>query len=93
MIRLVRINGFYLEAVPEGFILMLNNRDVPGVVGNVGMLLGEAQDQHRRPAARPRSASAAWRCRWSTSTSASRHRSWTGSAQLPNIVSADLLEL
>jgi D-3-phosphoglycerate dehydrogenase len=43
VIRLVRINGFYLEAVPEGFILMLNNRDVPGVVGAVGMLLGEAK--------------------------------------------------
>ncbi len=42
VIRLVKINGFYLEAVPEGFILMLNNRDVPGVVGSVGMLLGEA---------------------------------------------------
>ena len=42
VIRLVKINGFYLEAVPEGFILMLNNRDVPGVVGAVGMLLGEA---------------------------------------------------
>jgi D-3-phosphoglycerate dehydrogenase len=43
VIRLVKINGFYLEAVPEGFILMLNNRDVPGVVGAVGMLLGEAK--------------------------------------------------
>ena len=43
VIRVVRINGFYLEAVPEGFILMLNNRDVPGVVGAVGMLLGEAK--------------------------------------------------
>lgn len=43
VIRLVRINGFYLEAVPEGFILMLNNRDVPGVVGAVGMALGEAK--------------------------------------------------
>jgi D-3-phosphoglycerate dehydrogenase len=43
VIRLVKINGFYLEAVPEGFILMLNNRDVPGVVGAVGMLLGEAR--------------------------------------------------
>jgi D-3-phosphoglycerate dehydrogenase len=42
VIRLVKINGFYLEAVPEGFIVMLNNRDVPGVVGNVGMLLGES---------------------------------------------------
>lgn len=43
VIRLVKINAFYLEAVPEGFILMLNNRDVPGVVGAVGMLLGEAK--------------------------------------------------
>jgi len=43
VIRLVKIDGFYLEAVPEGFILMLNNRDMPGVVGNVGMLLGEAK--------------------------------------------------
>ena len=41
VIRLVKINKFYLEAVPEGFILMLNNRDVPGVVGQVGTLLGE----------------------------------------------------
>jgi len=39
----VRINAFFLDADPEGFILMLNNRDVPGVVGNVGMLLGEAK--------------------------------------------------
>jgi D-3-phosphoglycerate dehydrogenase / 2-oxoglutarate reductase len=43
VIRLVKVNGFYLEAVPEGFILMLHNRDVPGVVGAVGMLLGEAR--------------------------------------------------
>jgi D-3-phosphoglycerate dehydrogenase len=43
VIRLVKVNKFYLEAVPEGFILMLNNRDVPGVVGSVGMLLGEAK--------------------------------------------------
>jgi D-3-phosphoglycerate dehydrogenase len=42
VIRLVRINDFFLDADPEGFILMLNNRDVPGVVGAVGTLLGEA---------------------------------------------------
>ncbi|HUI24661.1 MAG TPA: phosphoglycerate dehydrogenase [Candidatus Kryptonia bacterium] len=41
VVRLVRINDFYLEAVPEGHILMLHNRDVPGVVGAVGNLLGE----------------------------------------------------
>lgn len=43
VIRLVKINDFYLEAVPEGYILMLYNRDVPGVVGAVGNLLGEAK--------------------------------------------------
>jgi D-3-phosphoglycerate dehydrogenase len=40
--RLVRINKFHLEAVPAGHILMLHNQDVPGVVGSVGTLLGEA---------------------------------------------------
>jgi D-3-phosphoglycerate dehydrogenase len=39
-LRIVRINKFYLEAVPEGHILILNNKDVPGVVGAVGTLLG-----------------------------------------------------
>lgn len=39
-VRLVRVNHFHLEAVPEGTILLLNNKDVPGVVGQVGTLLG-----------------------------------------------------
>jgi len=43
VIRLVRINDFFLDADPEGYILMLHNRDVPGVVGTVGSLLGEAK--------------------------------------------------
>ena len=38
--RIVRVNNFYLEAVPEGYILILQNRDVPGVVGAVGTILG-----------------------------------------------------
>jgi D-3-phosphoglycerate dehydrogenase len=38
--RLVKLNDFFLEAVPDGYILMLYNRDVPGVVGKVGTLLG-----------------------------------------------------
>jgi D-3-phosphoglycerate dehydrogenase len=41
-IRLTRIDGFGVEAVPEGYFLMLHNRDVPGVVGAVGTILGEA---------------------------------------------------
>jgi D-3-phosphoglycerate dehydrogenase len=39
--RIVRVNSFYLEAVPEGYILILHNKDVPGVVGTVGTLLGK----------------------------------------------------
>jgi D-3-phosphoglycerate dehydrogenase len=38
--RIVRVENFYLEAVPEGYILILRNRDVPGVVGTIGTLLG-----------------------------------------------------
>jgi D-3-phosphoglycerate dehydrogenase / 2-oxoglutarate reductase len=38
--RIVRVNSFYLEAVPEGYILILQNKDVPGVVGAVGTILG-----------------------------------------------------
>jgi D-3-phosphoglycerate dehydrogenase len=41
-VRLTRIDQFRMEAVPEGHILMLHNRDVPGVVGRVGTLLGES---------------------------------------------------
>jgi D-3-phosphoglycerate dehydrogenase len=39
--RIVRVNSFYLEAVPEGYILILHNKDVPGVVGAVGSILGK----------------------------------------------------
>ena len=38
--RIVRFNDFYLEAVPEGYILVLQNNDVPGVVGAIGTVLG-----------------------------------------------------
>jgi len=43
VVRLVKVNQFHLEAVPEGYVLMLQNHDVPGVVGRVGTLLGEAR--------------------------------------------------
>ncbi|HLW70150.1 MAG TPA: phosphoglycerate dehydrogenase [Candidatus Binataceae bacterium] len=41
-IRIIRIDGYRIEAPPEGYFLMLHNRDVPGVVGAVGTMLGEA---------------------------------------------------
>jgi hypothetical protein len=40
--RVVRFGGFRLEFRPEGKLLVLENRDLPGVVGKLGTLLGEA---------------------------------------------------
>jgi D-3-phosphoglycerate dehydrogenase len=40
--RVVGLGGFRLEFQPEGLLLVLRNRDVPGVVGRIGTLLGDA---------------------------------------------------
>jgi D-3-phosphoglycerate dehydrogenase len=40
--RVVRFGGFRLEFRPAGKLLVLENRDLPGVVGRLGTLLGEA---------------------------------------------------
>jgi len=40
--RIVRIDDFMLEAIPEGPTLFILNHDEPGVVGTVGTALGEA---------------------------------------------------
>jgi D-3-phosphoglycerate dehydrogenase len=40
--RVVAIGGYRLEFWPEGRLLVIENRDVPGVVGRLGTLLGEA---------------------------------------------------
>ena len=40
--RIVRVNQFRLEAVPEGNIILSENDDAPGVVGNIGATLGAA---------------------------------------------------
>jgi D-3-phosphoglycerate dehydrogenase len=39
--RIVRIDDFMLEVIPEGPTLLLHNHDRPGVVGAVGTILGE----------------------------------------------------
>ncbi|MDE2484487.1 MAG: ACT domain-containing protein, partial [candidate division NC10 bacterium] len=39
--RVVRINEFRLEAIPEGYLLIFSNLDVPGVIGTIGTLLGK----------------------------------------------------
>ena len=39
--RIVRIDDFMLEAIPEGPTIFIQNHDQAGVVGNVGTILGE----------------------------------------------------
>jgi D-3-phosphoglycerate dehydrogenase len=41
--RIVRIDDFMLEAIPEGPTLLILNRDQPGVVGVIGTILGSAR--------------------------------------------------
>lgn len=38
--RIVKINDFAVEVIPEGEMLLLLNNDKPGVIGNIGTLLG-----------------------------------------------------
>ncbi|MBU0573002.1 MAG: phosphoglycerate dehydrogenase, partial [Candidatus Margulisbacteria bacterium] len=39
--RLVSIDGYMIDAVPEGYMLILSNIDKPGMIGKVGSYLGE----------------------------------------------------
>ena len=40
-LRIVRLNDFLIEALPEGHILLINNYDKPGVIGNIGLALAK----------------------------------------------------
>jgi D-3-phosphoglycerate dehydrogenase len=39
--RLVSIDGYRVDAVPRGYLLIISNTDKPGMIGKVGTLLGE----------------------------------------------------
>jgi len=39
--RIVKINEFYVDAVPEGYMLVMVNNDVPGIIGQIGTILGK----------------------------------------------------
>ena len=41
--RLTRIDNFHIDIQPRRNLIILTNRDVPGVIGRVGTLLGEAR--------------------------------------------------
>ncbi|MCA1630167.1 MAG: phosphoglycerate dehydrogenase [Acidobacteria bacterium] len=38
--RITEINDFHVEAVPAGHVIVTRSRDVPGVIGRVGTILG-----------------------------------------------------
>lgn len=40
--RIVEVNGYWIDFVPQGAVLLFNNFDRPGVIGKVGSLLGRA---------------------------------------------------
>jgi len=39
--RVTEINNFRIEAIPRGHMLVMHNRDVPGVIGRIGTILGD----------------------------------------------------
>ena len=39
--RITEIDGFHIEAVPHGHMVVMHNQDVPGVIGKVGTIFGE----------------------------------------------------
>jgi len=41
-VRLVQYNDFEVDAYPDGYVLILENTDLPGVIGKVGTRLGRA---------------------------------------------------
>lgn len=41
--RVILIDGFAVDLTPEGYVIVLKNRDVPGVIGRVGTAIGEAK--------------------------------------------------
>ena len=40
--RIIRIDGYRVDAVPYGHMLVARNKDVPGVIGFIGTVLGDA---------------------------------------------------
>jgi D-3-phosphoglycerate dehydrogenase len=40
--RVIRIDEYHVDVAPEGWLLVVKNRDVPGVIGRVGTVLGES---------------------------------------------------
>jgi D-3-phosphoglycerate dehydrogenase / 2-oxoglutarate reductase len=42
MPRIVNVDGFSLEVIPRGHMIYFSNNDKPGVIGNIGSILGQS---------------------------------------------------
>ena len=51
--RVLRVDNFAMDMVPEGHMVLIINRDQPGVIGLVGTHLRRRQGQHRRHGHQP----------------------------------------
>ena len=41
--RIVKIDRYFIEATPSGYMLIIKNQDKPGLIGALGTLLGESE--------------------------------------------------
>lgn len=41
-IRITELSGYLIDVIPEKYLLLLNNKDMPGYVGRIGTILGNA---------------------------------------------------
>jgi D-3-phosphoglycerate dehydrogenase len=41
--RIVNVDGFALEVIPRGHMIYFTNNDKPGVIGNIGTILGQSR--------------------------------------------------
>ncbi|MFH1655364.1 MAG: phosphoglycerate dehydrogenase [Candidatus Omnitrophota bacterium] len=39
--RIVKLEDYYVEAVPQGYMIIIHNQDKPGIIGTIGTILGK----------------------------------------------------
>jgi D-3-phosphoglycerate dehydrogenase len=90
--RIVKIDDFFLDAIPEGYLLVLHNEDRPGVIGNVGTFLGENKINIARLHLGRKKAGEEAVSLWGVDTPLSKGM-MEKMLKLPHVVSAKMVEL
>jgi D-3-phosphoglycerate dehydrogenase len=42
-LRIVKVDNYSIEIIPEGYMLVIYNKDLPGTVGRIGSIIGESE--------------------------------------------------